>query len=333
VKTTLMVAAAVVAAFTAAASAEPVKLRIQWVDAPGHTTPLIPEAPKEIYRHYGKSYTVETMFLAGSGPALTALAAGEIDLAGLSAQAIALAVTEAKLDIRDIGQQLSGDVPGWGGAGFWVRRGEIARIEDLKGKVIGINARGSTPDANVRVMMTRHGMVDGKDYQVVEVRFPAQIGALESKRTDLASLIPPFTLLAEKNPNLVELFKAGDALGPTETLGWVGKAEFVAKNRAALVDFLEDNMLLRRWMYDPKTRDQAVALVAKITKRAPADFAEWVYTRKDNYRDPEAMVNVERLQKNIDDLKSLGLIPAAIEAAKVVDMSLAKEAAARLGTQ
>jgi NitT/TauT family transport system substrate-binding protein len=328
-----MLALAAFAALAATAVAEPLKIRIQWVDAPGHITPLIPAAPMDIYRHYGKSYVVETLFLRGSGPALTALAAGEVDLAGLSAQAIALAVTEAKLDVRDIGQQLSGDVPGWGGASFWVRKGEIAKIEDLRGKVLGINARGSTPDANIRVMMTRHGMADGTDYQVAEVRFPAQLAALESKRIDLASLIQPFISLAEKKPNLVQLFRAGDALGPTETLGWVGKAEFVAKNRAALVDFLEDNMRLRRWLYDPKTRDQAVALVAKVTKRAPTDFAEWVYTRKDNYRDPYALVDVTRLQKNVDDLKGLGLIPASIDAAKVVDMSLAKEAAARLGTQ
>jgi len=325
-------ACAVAVAWAATVQAEPAKFRIQLVDAPGHITPLIPEAPKEIYRHYGKSYVVEPMFLAGSGPALTALAAGEIDLAGLSGQAIALAVTEAKLDVRDIGQQLSGDVPGYGGAGFWVRKGEIAKIEDLKGKVIGINARGSTPDANVRVMMTRHGLVDGKDYQVAELRFPAQIAALESKRIDLASLIPPFNLLAAKNPNLVQLFSAGEALGPTETLGWVGKAEFVAKNRAALVDFLEDNMLLRRWLYDPKTRPQGIELLARIAKRKTEDFAEWAYTRKDNYRDPQAMVNVERLQKNIDDLTQLGLIPARIEARNYVDMSLAREAASRLGT-
>jgi NitT/TauT family transport system substrate-binding protein len=107
------------------AEAQPAKIRIQWVDAPGHTTPLIPEAPKELYKHYGKSYVVETMFLAGSGPALTALASNEIDLAGLSAQAIALAVSEAKLDIRDIGQQLSSDVPGYAGASFWVRAARL----------------------------------------------------------------------------------------------------------------------------------------------------------------------------------------------------------------
>ena len=319
-------------AFCASAEAQPTKIRIQWVDAPGHTTPLIPEAPKEIYRHYGKSYVVETIFLAGSGPALTALAANEVDLAGLSAQAIALAVSEAKLDIRDIGQQLSSDVPGYAGASFWVRKGEIAKIEELKGKVLGINARGSTPDANIRIMMTRHNITE-KDYQVVELRFPSQIAALESKRIDLASLIAPFTHIAEKKPNLAKLFNAGDAMGPGETLGWVGKAEFVAKNRAALVDMLEDNMRLRRWMYDPATRPQAIALVAKITKRPVADFEEWVYTNKDNYRDPHAMVSVERLQKNIDDLKSLGLLPASIDAAEVVDMSLAREAAARLQTQ
>ena len=46
--------AAALAAVTVSltATAEPVKIRIQWSVAPAHITPLIPHAPKSIYKNY-----------------------------------------------------------------------------------------------------------------------------------------------------------------------------------------------------------------------------------------------------------------------------------------
>jgi len=38
---------------------------------------------KELLRHYGKSYTVETARFQGTPPMITALAAGELDIADL----------------------------------------------------------------------------------------------------------------------------------------------------------------------------------------------------------------------------------------------------------
>jgi len=53
------------------ATAEPLKIRIQWSVAPAHLTTLITQAPKEIYKHYGKSYVVEPVRMRGSGHALS----------------------------------------------------------------------------------------------------------------------------------------------------------------------------------------------------------------------------------------------------------------------
>jgi NitT/TauT family transport system substrate-binding protein len=311
--------------------AAPLTIRIQWAGVPGHLTPLLPEAPKEIYRHYGKSYVIDPMFMAGSGPALTALAAHEIDIGGFSAQSVAIAIGQAKLDLKVIGQMLSTDVEGYSKSNFWVRTGEIKTIEDLRGKTIAVNARGGAPDAVLRATMTKRNMADGKDYQVVELRFPAMLPALESKRVDAAGLVLPYSLLAAKNPAFTPLFSGYDALGPFETVCWIAHRDWIEKNRAALVDLLEDNMRFRRWIADPKTRMDAIRLAAKVTKEPVANYEEWAFTTEDNYREPHARINVARLQKNIDDLHALGLLPMTIEAGNYVDMSLADEAAKRIG--
>jgi NitT/TauT family transport system substrate-binding protein len=322
---------AAVAIVSGAASAEPLKIRMHWAQSPGHWAPLIAKVGADygVHKHYGKSYTLEPIFMAGSGPALQALAANELDITGLSPQSIAIAVTEAKLDIKVIGQQFSTDVPGYAGNAFWVRKDDIKKIEDLRGKTVAVNARGSTIDAAARTMLLRHGMEDGKDYQLVELRFPAQLSALQSKRIDLAILARPFDTEGAKDPSLKILFSMADAIGPTETITFLGKADFIAKHRAAVVDLLEDNIRLRRWAGGPG-HAQAVKLIGEILKK-PVEEVDFAFTKEDSYRDPDAKVNVERLQKNIDDLVKVNLLKASIDVKKAVDMSLVEEAAKRVG--
>lgn len=328
--TTGVCAIALAATFTYSATAEPVKIRIQYSVAPAHITPLIPEMPKGVYRHFGKSYVVEPIRMRGSGPALQALAAGEIEFGGMSAQALTLGVKRARLDLRVIAQVMSGGIDGYASSEYHVRKGDITSIKALKGKTLGVNALGSTVDAGIRAHLGRSGLKRGRDYQLVEVRFSAMLPALVSKKIDLALLVTPFNLIAARGGKTQMLFSMRDALGPTETLQWIGKADWIKKNRAALVDFLEDNIRMRRWLYDPKNRQAAAEIISKVTKRPAKNYVKWVFSNKDNYRDPNAMTNVARLNKNIKDLNKLGVLPLTIDATKYVDMSIAKEAAKRL---
>lgn len=324
-----IVAATALAAVSAQA-ADPVKIRIQWSVAPAHMTPLLPEAPEGIYKHWGKSYVVEPMRMRGSGPALQALAAGEIEFGGMSAQALVLGVHRAKLDLQVIAQVMSSGVDGHASSGFYVREGEIESIEDLKGKTVAVNALGSTIDAAIQAQLLKADMKPNRDFQVVEVRFPSMLAALESKKVDLTVLVQPFNFIAQKKGKFRELFSMNDALGPTETLNWIGRGEWIEKNRAVVVDFLEDNLRFRRWLLDPKNRAEALAIVEKVTKRPAKNYEDWLFTKGDNYRDPLARPATERLQKNINDLHKLGIVPTTIEVKKHVDASLVEEAAKRI---
>ncbi|MGE3245769.1 MAG: ABC transporter substrate-binding protein, partial [Beijerinckiaceae bacterium] len=313
-----------------AATAEPVNNKIHYSVAPAHHTPQIPHAPPGVYKQYGKSYVVSPQRMKGSGPALQAIAAGEIELGGVSPESLALGVKQANLKLVAIGQLMSGGVPGYGATPFYVRKGAAKTFTDLKGKVLAVNAFGSSIDAAIIAMAKKNNMVRGKDFQVVEVRFPAMMGALEKGRIDLAPLLTPFNLMADKRGTMEVLFDMRDALGPNETLIYVGQTDWVKKNRAALVDFLEDNIRLRKWLYDPKNREAAAELVAKVTKRPAKNYVSWVFSKQDNYRHPDALIDVPRLQKNLNDLNEIGVLKVKIDAANYVDLSLAKEAAARV---
>ena len=312
------------------ASAEPLKIRIAYSSTTGQLTMLMTQVPRELLQHWGKTYVVEPMFIQGSGPMLTAVAARETDFANYSYQSFVNGVLEAKIDMRIIEEALSDKPPNHGTA-YWVAKDSgINRVEDLKGKTLGINARGSTNEAALRKMLSDHGLTDGKDYQIVEARFDALWPTLQTGRVDLAFLTIPFDLIAEKTGKYKPLFQMRDALGPTQTVVLGGLTEFVSKNRAALVDFLQDELIARRWLYDPKNRAQMLDIVAKLTKRPADQFSDWIFTAADNYRDPNGEVDPAILQRNIDDLYKLGITKGTLDVKTYLDMSLVKEAAKRI---
>jgi len=310
--------------------ADPLKLRINWSVTPSHLTPLIPLLPKSVYRHYGKSYVVEPVLMRGTGPAITALATGDVDIAALSYQGFALALVNAKLDCEAIADVLQDRPPNVSDS-FWVRRDSgINRVEDLRGKVIGVNARGSGVDAGARMMLSKHGLGSENDYHIVEVRFPAMLPALESKRIDAGFLVNPFDFMAEKTGNYRPLFSLRDAMGPQVTVVWVAKRSFIAAHRAVIVDLLEDQILGRHWL--GTHRPEMAQLLSQVTKRPARNFASWVGTRKEaDYHSPDLTFDVATLQHNVDELVQLDALPTSVPVASHVDLSMAKQAAARVG--
>jgi len=328
----MLLAIAVVLLSLGSSRADPLKLRIEWSVTPQHLTPLIPLLPKSVYRHYGKSYVVEPIRMRGTGPAITALATGDIDIAALSNQGLALAVLNAKLNCDAIADVLQDHPPNESDS-FWVRSNSgINRVEDLRGKIIAVNSLGSGDDAAVRVMLAKHGMKSEADYHMVEVRFPAMLPALESGRIDLAFLVDPFSFEAEKRGKFRELFTQRDAIGPQVSVVWVAKTSFIKAHRAVLVDFLEDEIRGRHWLRTH--RPEMAQILSKLNKRPASSFASWVMTRKDaTYHSPDMMFDVATLQHNIDQFVKLDALPRTIHVADHVDLSMAKQAAARVGVQ
>ena len=127
------------------ALAEPVKIRIGWSTMPGHMIPVLYSKP-EILKHYGKSYTVEPILFRGSSPQITAMAAGEIDMAAFSALTLVLAVTNARQDVKVVADIIQDGVDDYHSETFMVRADfGINTVADMKGKRVASNAIGRRP--------------------------------------------------------------------------------------------------------------------------------------------------------------------------------------------
>jgi sulfonate transport system substrate-binding protein len=326
----LCAALALLLALPMAHAEEPLKLRVGWAVVPGQLTAIIFAKP-EVLKHYGQSYTVELTHFRGSTPQITALAAGELDIAALAFSSFGLAIQNAHMeDIRLIGDLYQDGIDDYYANEYFVRADSpIRKIEDLKGKVLATNGIGGAVDMALRKILKDHGLQERRDYTIVEVQFPNMEAALEEKKVDLVGMVQPFAFLAKKSGKVRRLFTMKDAMGEAQTTLMAARAPFIAAHHAALVDFFEDWQRAMAWYYDPANRAAAIKILADFTRQPPSVYQDWVFTKQDYYRNPEVLPNVKALQSNLDVQKELGLLNISIDVKKYADLSLVAEAAKR----
>ncbi len=310
--------------------AEPVKIRIGWLLVPAEITPIMTPQPG-VARHAGQSYVLEPIRFQASSLMIPALANGDLDVAPFGYSSFALAVENANLtDLRIFADEDRDGVGEHFTTQYMVRKDSgIASVADLKGHVFATNAPGSIGDMPVRFMLRRSGLDEKKDVTIVEASLPNMNAMLEDRKADLIISVLPFFLDPRLQSDARALFTARDTIGPAEISMLTASRQFLQKNRAAMVDFLEDYLRALRWYNDPAHHDAAVRTVAAFMKVPPERFASWVFSKQDYYRDPEARVDVAALQKNVDVQHEVGFLKNRLDVAPYVDMSLVDEAAKR----
>ena len=323
-------AAALILALIQPAAAEPVKIRIGWITAPASLVPMLFLKPG-IAKHNGKSYTFEPTNFASSNLQITAISQGEIDIAAFGYTSFPLAVQNGGLaDLRIIADEIQDGAPGYYSTPYFVRKDSgIEKIEDMKGKVAATNGLGSGVDIAMRSALNKHGLQVTRDYTMIEAPFPAHKAILKEKKADLVVGVLPFSYDPELNEFARPLFNTQSGIGSIALSFWAARKGFIDKNRAALVDLMEDYGAVLRWYYDPANHKEAVALTAGFLKRPPAAFESWLFTNKDFYRDPDGKPDLQVVQSSIDKVKELGFIKETLDVSKHADLTIVDEAAKR----
>lgn len=309
---------------------DPVKIRVSWVAVPNNLPPFMFKKAG-VPKHYGKSYTMEAVQYRGTPQSITALATGDLDIALLSYSSFPLAIQNANmLDLRIIADEFQDGADGYYSAEFMVLKdGPIKTVEDLKGKAVAVNVKNGATHGAVRSVLGRHGLRE-RDYNVIEVAFANMKAVLAERKVDLISVgTPQFSWDPEVRSIARPLFTQRDAFGKTDLVIWAARTGFLEKNRAAMIDFLEDMLRDRRFLFDPANHKDAVGIVSEFTK-IPADKLDsWLFTIRDFYRDPNARPDIATLQNNVDQLHKEGALKQPLDLKKYVDLSLLEEAIKR----
>ena len=312
------------------AEAEPLRIRVAWV-APLTDWASIWLEKKDLARHYSKSYLFQPVRYAGTPPMITAMANNELEIGSLAYSTLPIAIGNAGMDDMRVLTDVFRD----GEAGYYSNEFDvladspIKTVEDLKGKVVAINAQGSAVDVGLKAMLHKHGLEPNRDYTVVEAPFPAMRAMLAEKKVDLISAVRPFSLDPELKRISRTLFTSRDAIGPSQYLVWNARKPFIDSNRAALVDLLEDSVRIVHWYLDPKNHAAAAEIAGQLTKQPPDSFG-WLFSKDDYYHDPDMMPKLDVLQKNVDVTHELGFVKTSVDVKAHSDLSLLEEALKRL---
>jgi len=317
-------------AFGGAANAEPIKIRNSWV-APVTNWASILLEKKDLAKHLGQSYVMEPVRFAGTPPMITALANNELEISNLAYSTLGIAIENAGLsDLRIVADEFQDGVAGYYSQEYMVLKDSpIQKVEDLKGKVVATNAAGSAVDVAMKAMLHKHGLEPNRDYTVIEAPFPAMKAMLAEHKVDIIPAVVPFSYDPELHNMARDLFVQKDAIGITDMIVWTARKPFIDKNRAALVDFFEDTLIITRWYLDPKNHAETMEIAGRVTKRPPQAF-DWLFTNKDCYHDPDMLPNLAALQKNVDLTQELGFVKGKVDVKAYADLSMVQEAAKRL---
>src|SRR5262249_4370610 len=132
---------------------------------------------------------------------------------------------------------------------------------------------------------------DKKDVTFVEAPVPTMGAMLGEHKVDLIAWVLPFTADPKAHQTGRTLFTAGDAVGINQLGMWVMREGFIAKNRAALVDFMEDALRAERWYLDPANHADAVKIAVEVTKIPAPVWDSWLFKKDgqngDYYRNPK----------------------------------------------
>jgi sulfonate transport system substrate-binding protein len=313
-----------------AAADDPVKIRVAWV-APISNWISIWLDKKDLAQHFGKSYVFEPVHFTSTPTMVTAIANNEVEVGDLAYSTLPIAIKNAGMeDTRVIADDFQDGVDGYFTNQFVVLKdGPIKKIEDLKGKVVATNAAGSAVDVAMRAMLHKHGLEANRDYTAIEAPFPAMRAMLAEKKADLISSVLPFALDPELQKIGTPLFTSRDAIGVSQFVMFDVRKPFLDKNRAALVDWLEDTIRILHWYTDPKNHDEAAVIAGRLVK-VPPERLGWIFTKNDEYRDPNMIPNLAALQRNVDMTRELGYASASFDVKAYSDLSLVEEAGRRL---
>jgi ABC-type nitrate/sulfonate/bicarbonate transport system substrate-binding protein len=271
-------------------------------------------------KRLGKSYDVEWTRFSGSGDAMPALVAGKLDACLATAFPMANAINQSHVPVTIVHQLLSFGFDGHYDDYTVVRADSgINKVEDLKGKVFGINAIGGTVEQGVRIIARKHGLDPDRDITFIEARPPFLGTMVRDNKIQAATLFQPFYEQTAAKGDVKVLFKDSDIYGgPTDYVFMAFDNKFLKTHPQAVRDYVEDYLTAVNWSLD--NRAEAVRIYAEQWKLPVSVVDSYLLTKKDYLVRRDGKVSAKAIQPVVDALAGAGFV-APIDVAKYLDLA------------
>lgn len=152
------------------------------------------------------------------------------------------------------------------------------QIEDLAGRTLSVDAMTTGYAFVLYEIMRRRGLDKDKgDYEIARAGGMVQRWkALREGKHAATLLSAPYNLIA-KNSGFVELAKATDIIGPYQGNVAAVRRSWAAQNRDKVSSYIRAYRQSIAWLYDQKSRNEAIAILRRHLPQMPQEIAEASY--------------------------------------------------------
>jgi NitT/TauT family transport system substrate-binding protein len=290
------------------------RMRIAWAGSTPSNTPIWVAEQRGFLKKNGLN--AEVISISASTIVIQALLSGEVDFI----IAPSATLVTSKLAGADT-VMVSTNLPLF--IDHIVSLGNITSIEQLKGKIGGVNRLGTTSDMTLRLALRRLGVDPEKETKIIATgENPQRLAALANNITQFTLLGEPLVREAEKL-GFRDLFDIG-TLKIQYHVNAVVTREKTVKERRLLVQKVV-RAFTESLHYIKTNKEDTKALIGKNLRSKDPEGLERAY-RAYNAAFPEVPYpNAEGVKTLLDDMAPRDKKAAAADPKSFVDMSLVQE--------
>ena len=239
---------------------------IRVVSIPGRPLPIVAAEKQGFFARRGLTLKLDVM--PNSTALRKAIAEGTADVAH-AALDNAVAIAQAGVVIVIGGDESFNEL---------VAQPGTKSIEDLRGKILIVDAPDTAYALQLKKMLLLHGLRAGADYQLKPMgTTPHRLEVMRTDKSYAASMLSPPTSLMARRDGFLNLGATRDALGPYQALGGFVRQPWAKQNSGLLVRYLAAYIEGQRWLLDPAHKRQVIELIAAEWK-VPESVAAETYT-------------------------------------------------------
>ncbi len=290
------------------------RLRLAWAGISPALSPIwAMQEQKNLQR---QNVDAQIVAIGSSITVIQALLSGEIDAASTGVNVL----VSSRLAGADTVMILGG-VPTF--VDHIIAAPSIASIEQLKGKVAGVNRLGSTSDQALRLTLKRLNINPDKDVKILSVGgAPERFAALKNGMIHFTMVAEPFVLEAEKL-GLKDLFPIASLKIPFWQNALLVRESALKSKRSLLVKLARAN--IEAIHYIKTEKDGAKALFRKYLGIVNPDGLERAYRDFSPIFPELPYPTADGVKTMLDEMAGQNSKAAGADPRTFVDMSLVKE--------
>jgi NitT/TauT family transport system substrate-binding protein len=290
------------------------RMRMAWAGTSPSNTPIWVADQKGFFKKNGLS--AEVIAISASTITIQALLTGEVDFI-IAPSATLVTSRLAGADVVMISTNLPWFID------HIVSVADVTAVEQLKGKIGGVNRLGTTSDMTLRLALRRFGLDPEKDTKIIATgENPQRLAALARNITQFTLLAEPLVREAEKR-GFRDLADIGTLKIPYHVNAVVTREKMVRERRPFAAKVVR--AFAEALHFIKTNKEETKALIGKNLKVDDPEGLERAY-RAYSAAFPEIPYpNTEGVKTLLDDMAPRTPKAAAADPKSFVDMSLVQE--------